>query len=544
MNNWRKYHGALIPSTPPHIQVDITGLEEEIKNQNAYFARWISDFDQKDESEFWYVICDTKMQLQDYSRNTRSKISRSKKYFDIRKITKRILIQKGFKVYKKAQTRYKSVLFPKTKQIFINELVDLDMHWDFWGVFIKETDTLVAYSINKLSSKSCDYSTTKFDPSYLSKYSSYLLYHTMNEYYLNIKEFNYIHNGTRSLSHQTNIQSFLMQKFLFRKAYCTLNVVYSRKMSILVKYIYPFHWIFSKLPFNFFRKVSVLLKQEHINRLCISLRKRENNHSLLILSNGNFKSGSTWVTAIIKEMLHDNGTIFPKDFQNPKHKNWINRYKIEKFLKSESFYRKKFWISKTHIFDRGLINLIHNNEMIRVINIDREIKDVLVSHYFHLKNSGKIKYDFGTYFNKWGKYKAIQVQNYNNAWDNSSSLKLNYENLKLDKIKSIHKISEFLEIEDIDTDKIIRETDLTKLREKSKQKDLNEEEWFFRKGEIGDWKNYFNEEMLEDLQCIEKGEISHHDRINFFFKFVFRLKIKYFFYRYIPRLYLIFDKRF
>ena len=266
MNNWRKYHGALIPSTPPHIQVDITGLEEEIKNQNAYFARWISDFDQKDESEFWYVICDTKIQLQDYSRNTRSKISRSKKYFDIKKITKRILIQKGFKVYRKAQTRYKSVLFPKTKQIFINELVDLDMHWDFWGVFIKDSDTLVAYSINKLSSKSCDYSTTKFDPYYLRKYSSYLLYHTMNEYYLNIKEFNYIHNGTRSLSHQTNIQDFLVQKFSYRKAYCKLHVQYHPVVYILVNVLFPLRDILVKVKLSLFQKIGVVLKQEELNR--------------------------------------------------------------------------------------------------------------------------------------------------------------------------------------------------------------------------------------------------------------------------------------
>ena len=143
-------------------------------------------------------------------------------------------------------------------------------------------------------------------------------------------------------------------------------------------------------------------------------------------------------------------------------------------MKSESFYRKRVWISKTHIFERSLINLINNNDgMIRVINIDREIKDVLVSHYFHLKNSGKIKYDFGTYFKRWGKYKAIQVQNYSNAWDNISCLKLKYEDLKLEKTNSILKISEYLEIKNVDTDRIIRETDLTNLREKSKKKDLD-----------------------------------------------------------------------
>ena len=31
---WRKYNGALIPNTPPHIDIDVTGIEEKIKEEN------------------------------------------------------------------------------------------------------------------------------------------------------------------------------------------------------------------------------------------------------------------------------------------------------------------------------------------------------------------------------------------------------------------------------------------------------------------------------------------------------------------------------
>ena len=74
MKDWRKYNGAIIPLTPPHIEVNTDGIEEKIKSNNAFFARWTSDFDTKEESEFWYVICDEKLEISDYSKNTRNQI--------------------------------------------------------------------------------------------------------------------------------------------------------------------------------------------------------------------------------------------------------------------------------------------------------------------------------------------------------------------------------------------------------------------------------------------------------------------------------------
>ena len=52
MNNWRKYNRAIIPTTPPHIEVDIINIQKKIKKEGVYFARWTSNFDQKDVSEF------------------------------------------------------------------------------------------------------------------------------------------------------------------------------------------------------------------------------------------------------------------------------------------------------------------------------------------------------------------------------------------------------------------------------------------------------------------------------------------------------------
>jgi hypothetical protein len=46
---------------------------------------------------------------------------------------------------------------------------------------------------------------------------------------------------------------------------------------------------------------------------------------------------------------------FPNGFQNPKHTNWINRFKINEFLKDNNSKTKDIWISKSHIFQNKLI---------------------------------------------------------------------------------------------------------------------------------------------------------------------------------------------
>ena len=264
MNNWRKYNGALIPLTPPHIEIDITELEKKVKDQKVFFARWTSDFDQKGESEFWHVICDNKLELTDYSRNTRSKIKRGLKNCDVRRVNKSIISEEGYVSYYAAFRHYNTYLKPKSIEEFYNEIKTLGKGWEFWGIYYD--NKMIGYSQNKIIGDYCDYSTIKFHPDYLRYYSSYALFFTMNQYYLNKKNYKYVNDGARSISHDTNIQSFLIDKFRFRKAYCRLNIIYSPKVRLLLSIVYPFRLIIKLLRFGFFLKLNILLDQEKIRR--------------------------------------------------------------------------------------------------------------------------------------------------------------------------------------------------------------------------------------------------------------------------------------
>jgi hypothetical protein len=264
MKTWRKYNGALVPLTPPHVDVDITDIDKKIKENNSYFARWTSNFDSKNESEFWYVIQDKIMVIEDYSKNTRSKIRRGLKQCEVKMTTKDILLENGYDCYSSAFSKYNTHLSPKTISQFQEEVNSFDDSWDFWGIY--HDDVLIGYSQNKIIDDYCDYSTIKFHPDYLKIYPSYALFFTMNQYYLNEKNFKYVNDGARSISHETNIQSFLIDKFRFRKAYCKLHVIYSNRIKFLLHLLYPFRILLRYFKFGVLDKINILLFQEYIIR--------------------------------------------------------------------------------------------------------------------------------------------------------------------------------------------------------------------------------------------------------------------------------------
>jgi hypothetical protein len=191
-------------------------------------------------------------------------------------------------------------------------------------------------------------------------------------------------------------------------------------------------------------------------------------------------------------------------------------------------------------------DILINQDNIKIINIDRDIKDIIVSHYHHLLNAKKISGDFKSYFYKWGKYKAKQCIDYKKAWTDYDCLKLKYSDLINYNKATIIKMAEYLDININDEEicSIQNETDIDNLRINSKKKNLNEENWFYRKGEMGDWKNFFDNEMILKIQSIESNSLSFNEKVSYFIKFTFRLKLKYFLYKYAPRLYVKFDKVF
>lgn len=104
------------------------------------------------------------------------------------------------------------------------------------------------------------------------------LFYVMIYHYLKNKNILYMIDGARSISHQTNIQDYLIQKFNFRKAYCYLNIHYSFIIKFITQIFYPIRNIMKFMNFNPVKKLYILLIQEEIRRYSIKYMKESYLH--------------------------------------------------------------------------------------------------------------------------------------------------------------------------------------------------------------------------------------------------------------------------
>lgn len=267
---WRKNQkGVLLLSPPSRLKgFDRHKAKLLLKKSGELFVRWETDFDNIEDSCWWHIIKDKPLMFDGLSKNTRYKVRRGAKSFKCETVPRDGIISLGYDVYKKAITRYETHEKEYSKSKFIEMVASLPEETEFWGVWNKSTNELVAFSENYVEDRTCCFISIWFDPLSLKEYSANVLFFEMISHYFDKRKIRYVSNGTRNLSHDTNIHDFLISKFGFRKAYAKLNVEYVFWLRILVGVLYPFHLWISKVPLKPFQKVSILLSQEKIRRAC------------------------------------------------------------------------------------------------------------------------------------------------------------------------------------------------------------------------------------------------------------------------------------
>ena len=135
---------------------------------------------------------------------------------------------------------------------------------EYYGAY--SDSELIGYSKNMINEYSSIvfYETLNINPDYIKNYISYALLHRMNEIYLNDRSYHYVCDGSRNLLHETGIQDFLIRKFKFRKAYCDLNIRYSRKVAAVLFLVWPFRRLIMKSNMPSFKKIQSLIFQHNI----------------------------------------------------------------------------------------------------------------------------------------------------------------------------------------------------------------------------------------------------------------------------------------
>ena len=257
---------------------------------------------------------------------------------------------------------------------------------------------------------------------------------------------------------------------------------------------------------------------------------------MLIICNGAFKSGSTWIHAIVLEVLKvnkinllDAPVHYTNNINSP---TTIIESKLFEFLDNEN-YVKNNYITKSHYFLKKTINRDYDSDIFFLF-VERDVRDAVVSHFYHLKKKYKFIGNFSLYYLFIGRFKAFEILKFNNMYmekfgrDNFfkySDMKNNFEVV-------LSKISAILNLKDLSEEEIMsikQNTSIAKMRNdlllgKTKYYSTVSEdrEGVIRKGAIGDWIGHFTIRQLTDIKRLESFDVSNFFKFTYFFLFTFR----------------------
>ena len=234
----------------------------DLLRNGGMLVRNTFSFDQKSPSSFWHVI-KKREEPYNYSTRDRNKIRHALAAFRYDRITSETLREAGYRIIKETYDDYAVRDRRMNKKIFLKYLNAFEeAEFDYWGIFDATTNELVGFSLVRCWEKACEYDISGVLTRYKRNgtYPYYGLFHTMNDYYLNEKNFDYISDGTRSITEHSHIHDFLEQHFGFRKAYCQLEVHYQWWMKIAVNLLYPFRKLM-KTP-----RIKAILNMEAMQR--------------------------------------------------------------------------------------------------------------------------------------------------------------------------------------------------------------------------------------------------------------------------------------
>jgi hypothetical protein len=249
-----------------------------------------------------------------------------------------------------------------------------------------------------------------------------------------------------------------------------------------------------------------------------------------VFSNGAFKSGSTWVYSMLNEMLDPTEVQSSDVCHNRKH--WMASVYFPRMIRRGNC--EGLYVVKSHLYTRYHLKNVLGIKNARYVNICRDVKDAVVSAYYHYNRGRKDKLSFEEYYWKVGRYKAYEIFVYDRVWEkmagDSRVHLMRYEDLKQDFDKEVNALAAFLEVEmssDL-LEKIRSGTSIESLRKSWKEDSKDESERFFRKGIVGDWKNHFTDEALQDLSKIESNGLGVFGMCIFKFLFLYRRNIQYY----------------
>ena len=247
---------------------------------------------------------------------------------------------------------------------------------------------------------------------------------------------------------------------------------------------------------------------------------------MLVIANGAPKSGSTWLFNIL-DAMHEYATLPEEFLLDTKNVNPEIKYdELERVLTTLD-YEHHDYLLKNHFGAPEQRDLILKFPNVYAFDINRALKDVVVSGYYYRLREEKNNESFERYYWIGGRYLADRVRRYHTVWmeaPRSRAMEVSYEGLKESFCEDVRAMASFLglELSDADVARIEAATTMDSLRKKYDDKG---EIKFFRKGVVGDWVNHFKGSTLADIEAVEHRGVDHVGPIA---KNAARLRIRYY----------------
>lgn len=266
MKSWKYYNYAMIPTTAPHEPVDASPVADKSiwkENKRAILARWTSDFDCGEETEWWYIIKEPPFGEDTLSAKSRRHVRQALKKAEAKIISPSEYAEALTVVHNNACRGYKNFAGDWARA---SSFVDSETT-DYWGIFALETNELIGYMTCRRYDEYVETVTAKYDPQFLKLRGSDAVHYAVLNYYLNEKNYRYVCSGARSVNHETNAQEYKISTFGFKKTYCRLNLEYNPKFKPLFRLLYPMRGLLAKLDkFGKIHQLNAVLAMEEICR--------------------------------------------------------------------------------------------------------------------------------------------------------------------------------------------------------------------------------------------------------------------------------------
>jgi hypothetical protein len=215
-----------------------------LKTLGGLWVQWTDGFGPHAAGSEWYVLtCRKHIPVDEVaSHNARKHIRRGLKRCEVRQVDAAEIARNGYDTYCAAVRSYGTAAGLPTREEFARRVLgdepfgDIRHHWAAY-----RDGKLIGFNQNLIyGTTEVDYTLGKYHPEHLEYYPAYALFARMNEFYLAQKGFSYVNAGSRSISHETHVQEFLIRLFNFNPEPTGLHVQYRAPYGALLRAARPF----------------------------------------------------------------------------------------------------------------------------------------------------------------------------------------------------------------------------------------------------------------------------------------------------------------